>query len=99
VCYAATWIDSPEDREAVLLIGCDWWANAYLNGEKIRSERPEKMSEEDGSQFNGWKPTPANITLKKGRNLLLVKSHGGTVANWFTCWISNPGDLKFSNKP
>lgn len=96
VCYALTQIDSPDDRDAELLIGCDWWAAAWLNGQPVASQRPAKLVAEDGAAFNGWRPTLARIHLRQGRNLLLVKSHGGTVANWFTAWVSDPGDLKVS---
>jgi hypothetical protein len=96
LCYAATFIYSPDEREAELLIGCDWWANAFINGKKIISERPNKYVENDGAYFSGWRPIPAKIKLHKGINTLLVKCQGGTVANWFTCYISDPGDLKFA---
>jgi hypothetical protein len=99
VCYAVTFITSPDEREAEILIGCDWWANAYLNGKRLVSNRPRAKVEQDGSDFNGWRPLPARVTLRKGKNTLLVKGHGGTVANWFTCRITDPGDLGFSPTP
>jgi hypothetical protein len=99
VCYAATFITSPTERDAEILVGCDWWANAYLNGEKLVSNRPAEQVAGDGSAFNGWRPLPAKCHLKQGVNVLLVKAHGGTVADWFTCYISDPGDLKVAPKP
>ncbi|HEY3376427.1 MAG TPA: hypothetical protein VGL77_02945 [Armatimonadota bacterium] len=99
VCYAVTYITAPEERDAEILIGCDWWANGWLNGQQLTSERPEKYVKDDGCYFNGWRPTAAKCHLKKGVNTLLVKSHGGTVANWFTCYISDPGDLTIAPKP
>lgn len=97
ICYAVTFITAPEDREARIFIGCDWWANAYLNGEKIISERDE-AAKKDGAQFNGWKPIPATIKLKKGVNTLLVKLHGGSAASWFTAFLTDPGDLSITAK-
>ena len=96
VCYAVTRIESPEERDADILIGCDWWANAWLNGKQLTTDRPAKHVEGDGCYFNGWTPYAARVHLKKGVNILLVKSHGGTVANWFTCYISDLGDLNIS---
>ena len=88
-------IHSPDAREADLLIGCDWWANAFLNGAAVRSSRDPIKVDADGAAFNTWKPTPARIRLQKGENILLVKGHPGSMANWFSCFISDPGDLRF----
>lgn len=92
-CFARTIINSPEDRDTQILIGCDWWANAWINDTLITTGRDPELIEEDGAQFNCWKPMLASIRLKKGRNVLLVKSHPGSTANWFTCRIADPGDL------
>jgi len=94
ICYARTTIVSPVDREAELLIGCDWWANAFVNGEMVRSDRSPSQVMRDGAYFNGWKPRSARIRLRSGRNILLVKCQGGTAASWFTCYINDPGDLR-----
>lgn len=99
ICYALTYITSPEERDARLLIGTDWWADAFLNGERVRSGRDAKLVAADGAAFNGWTPLTATVHLKKGSNTLLVKNHGGSVANWFTGYISDPGDLKIGPKP
>lgn len=96
VCYARTTIISPKDRVIRLLIGCDWWANAWINDQKVISERPETMILEDASQFSRWKPIPATANLRKGKNILLVKGHPGRGANWFSCFLSDPGDLRIS---
>ncbi len=96
VCYARTTVISPEDRVISLLIGCDWWANAWFNDQKVISERPEELILQDGAQFSCWKPIPATVKLKKGRNVLLVKGHPGRGANWFCCFLSDPGDLRIS---
>lgn len=94
VCYARTVITSLRERKAMILIGCDWWANAWVNGEAVTTIRPTASVAEDASHFNGWKPIPAEIQLKKGNNTLLVKCHRGRVANWFTCRINDMPDVK-----
>jgi alpha-L-fucosidase len=94
VCYARTLIESSEECDIEILLGCDWWANLKVNGKPVKSERPQETCEVDGSQFNGWKPVPAKVELKKGINEVLVKSHCGSCANWFTFFINDSEDLK-----
>lgn len=98
VYYAVVYIKSPDTRKVNLLIGCDWWANAYLNGKMLKTKREKKLVGEDGCYFNGWKPEPVLTKLKKGNNLLLVKVHRGTGGSWLSVFISDRGDLKFSSK-
>lgn len=94
VCYARTVITSPENRRAFILLGCDWWSNVWVNGELVNSHRDAEMIEQDGANFNTWKPHSAEINLQKGENTILVKCHPGTTANWFSFRISDPGDLE-----
>jgi hypothetical protein len=98
ICYALTHIVSPDERVALLYLGTDWWATAYLNGEEVVADDP-KPKAEFNCAFNRWKPKPALIKLKKGVNTLLVKNHGGSAANWFTARISDQPDLEFRAKP
>ncbi|MGC4005073.1 MAG: hypothetical protein QM811_18955 [Pirellulales bacterium] len=97
VCFARTQIISLEERDAELQLGVDWWANAWINGTPIVSDRSPTEIQKDGAQFNAWRPGRARFRLKKGKNILLVKCHPGTAACWFTCWISDPGDLKITS--
>lgn len=96
VCLARTFIESPSERDVQILIGCDWWANVILNGERVQSTREVASFTQDGAWFNGWKPIPALLRLRPGANTLLVKCHPGSTANWFTCFINDPGDMKIS---
>lgn len=86
------WYDAAkreEQKKAGTLNQVNGWAEYDF-------ETPADRVADDGSAFNGWRPLPARVRLTKGINTLLIKSHGGTVANWFTCWISDPGDLAVS---
>ena len=93
VCFARAVIQSPDDRDAQILLGGDWWHNAWINDQLIQTGRDPQEVAEDGAQFSRWKPQLASIRLRKGKNVLLVKSHPGSTANWFTCRLSDPGDL------
>lgn len=96
LCYARTVVSCPEAREAEVLVGCDWWANLYVNGRLVESSRDPAAVAVDGSCFNGWKPEPARIRLERGENVLLLKCHPGSTDNWFTFRINDAGDLGFS---
>ncbi|HEY3329827.1 MAG TPA: hypothetical protein VGK19_07395 [Capsulimonadaceae bacterium] len=99
VCYAVTYVTSPEDRPATLYVGVDWWANSYLNGVLLPSPREKKYTDDDGAQLNAHTPLAVPLSLKKGVNTLLVKCHGGSAGNYFIAAISDPGDLSVSPKP
>jgi hypothetical protein len=96
VCYARTVVISPDERELSILLSCDWWANLFVNGCMVSSERSPVEYEADGAWFNGWKPTAVRVILKKGENTLLVKCHPGSTDNWFTFYLNDPRDLAFS---
>ena len=89
-------INSPDDRNALLEISCDWWANAYINGQLVKSKIARDAVKGTGAEFTTDTRVQADIKLKKGLNTLLVKSHGGTGGNRFTAFITNPGDLTIS---
>jgi hypothetical protein len=80
------------------MLGCDWWANLWVNGKLVETQRNPEERLEDGAFFTRWKPIPADVELKKGENVFLVKCHQGSCANWFTFRISDPGDLKLVPK-
>ena len=88
VCFARTVVMSPERRSAQVLLGCDWWANLFLNGEEIQSLRNPEAVKRDGAWFNAWKPLVANVTLKKGENVFLVKCHQGRAGNWLSFYLN-----------
>ncbi|MFZ2657770.1 MAG: heparinase II/III family protein [Victivallales bacterium] len=96
VCFAVTFINSPDDRSSQLVLSCDWWANAYINGELVDSERAASQVQQDGASFTSTNATCARIRLKKGVNTLLVKCHGGSGGSRFAAQIIDPGDLGYS---
>jgi len=93
VCYARTVIRCPRRRTAMVLIGCDWWADLFVNGRRVRSHRNPGDAERDGAWFNAWKPIPAEIPLEEGENVLLLKCHPGRAGNWFSFHLNEaPGE-------
>lgn len=99
ICYAATFIASPNDRHARLWILSDWWGKAWINGRPVRSPRSRGDVARDGSEVHSGALTPLDITLREGENVLLVKNHGGNGGNRFVAYITNPGDLTLSPTP
>jgi|GEM_PF-1775919 len=97
--FAQTFITSPDERDALLYIGTDWWANAYLNGELLKPGGDRASQEATGAWFNRWKPRPVPIRLKKGVNRLLIKNQGGSMQCWFTAFLTDADDLGVSALP
>jgi len=88
VCYARSVIVAPDACSVMVMLGCDWWANLWVNGRMLKSGRDPEICEKDGAQFNMWKPHGVKVNLQKGENIFLVKCHNGTTANWFSLRIS-----------
>jgi len=86
-------------RRAQFRVSCDYWANLYLNGKLVRSERSEASVAKDGAQFKGTVRIAASLQLRRGINTLLAKVQGGSGGNSFTAEITDPGDLEMSPKP
>ena len=95
VFYAITYITSPDERDVRFGLSCDLWANVFLNGKLVPSERPPVLIDSDSAQFNGGDVIGANLHLQKGSNTLLVKVVSGPSGTGFSATINDPGDLVF----
>ena len=94
--YAVTFINSESDRTALLCIGADWWAIAWLNGERLSSDYKRKS--EFDPDFSTWRNLRvATIKLKKGVNTLLVKQQGGCFGSGMGTYITDEDDIKCSS--
>jgi len=93
VCFARAVMFSPRARNLDILLACDWWAKLYVNGVEVPTERDPVRKEQDGADFNDWKPLPARVSLQEGPNIFLVKCHPGSTDNWFRFYFNNPGGL------
>lgn len=68
---------SDSDRTVYAAFGADWWGRVYVNGEIALDT------------VTGWKPKPFALKLKKGDNDILVVTHGGSRAHWFTFYVND----------
>jgi beta-galactosidase len=92
VSYAVTDLDSPDDRRAELRFGVDYWARIWLNGQVVFEQTGPHGPPVEG-QYT------VSLTLRRGHNELLIKTHAGSAGNGFWCAISDPGDLRVSPGP
>jgi hypothetical protein len=74
--YLACWVDSPAGRKVTLAIGSDDCHKLWLNGKLVGALETERGAEPDQNLYP--------VELKKGRNLLLVKSFQ-SVGDWKFC--------------
>jgi hypothetical protein len=93
--FALTHIHADRDRTALLMVPCDWWARAYLNGERLRSNVPQTELEASGADFTTHYPRfHAVMQLKKGKNTLLLKVQGGSLGSGFGAYISDAAGIE-----
>lgn len=98
VNYAVTFIESDADRTALLCLGADWWAIAWLNGERLSTDLERKK--ESDPDFTTWRELRlATLKLKKGTNTLLVKMHGGTFGSGLAAYVSDIPGVNCSDSP
>jgi acetyl esterase/lipase len=90
---AMTTLTCDRDRTALLHLSADWWAQAKLNGVMLETSMSPAAVAKTHANFNGFHGTnSAVLHLKKGRNTLLVKVHGGSGGSEFAAAISDvPG--------
>ena len=83
--FAVCEYDSPDERDAFLRFGVDYFSRTFVNGEEV-------LNNEKG--FNG--PCVPNsrtvkVRFKKGRNVITHKIKSGGAGFGFYCNISEPG--------
>lgn len=80
---AKTTVSSDRDRTLYAALGCDWWGDVYVNGERVMTGKGA-----DEPQFMGWKPKAFPLRLRRGENEILVFNHGGRGAHWFVLHVN-----------
>lgn len=92
VGYARAFVQSPDDRQVIFLLGADYWMQFRVNGKTLidhsREIRPS------------WSPDlyefRRDVTLHAGWNLLEIKVASGHLGFAFACQVGSAGDLRFS---
>ena len=98
--FALTFITAESERTALLFVPVDWWARAYLNGERLRTEMDPKVLEDSGADFTTHYPRySAVLKLKKGTNTLLIKQQGGSLGSAFAAYITDAADITLAPTP
>ena len=99
VNFAQCFIHSDRDRTVALYLPVDWWARAYLNGKRVRTNIDPKMAAE-GYDFNTHYPTFFGVLhLKKGSNRLLVKQLGGSLGSRLVGYITDDAGITVTPTP
>ncbi|HEY3379362.1 MAG TPA: hypothetical protein VGL77_17935 [Armatimonadota bacterium] len=98
--FAVTYITADSARVAQLHLGVDWWADAYLNGEKVPTNINPKLREEcGGAGFTSWYPHVGILKLKKGVNVLVIKQQGGSGGSCFSAYLTADPGLRCTATP
>lgn len=97
--FSLTYIKSPDDRKLEMYIAPDWWADLFVNGEKIISDLPANEKDKTGCNFTTWNPRGVVVNLKKGWNPVLVKTMGGSLGSSLCVRINDQQGLEFSPVP
>lgn len=99
VAFARCTIHADRDRTALLYLPVDWWAMAYLNGQRLHTNIDDKQSA-IGYDFTTHYPTfYAVMQLKKGENILLIKQQGGSLGTKFAGYITKDAGLTVTPTP
>ncbi|HEY3417798.1 MAG TPA: hypothetical protein VGM23_13015, partial [Armatimonadota bacterium] len=98
--FAVTYITSDADRLAQLHLGVDWWADAFLNGEKVITNIGAKLQEDcGGAGFTSWYPCVGLLHLKRGVNVLVIKQQGGSGGSAFSAFITADPGIHYTATP
>jgi len=92
IVYALAYVFSPDDREALLLLGSDDGVRVWVNGDLIHTNPVYRAAAPDQDRVSA--------RLKKGRNTLLFKILQGAGGWGFYARFADPdGELRFGPEP
>lgn len=92
IAYALTYVFSPDDREAPLLLGSDDGVRVWVNGELVHTNPVYRAAAPDLDRLSA--------RLKKGWNTVLLKVLQGAGGWGFYVRFADPGgELRFALKP
>lgn len=99
MCFATTYIHSPDAREVYFFLGTDWWADVRLNGEILESDVDAATLAKSHVWFSTFKPRGAVLHLKPGWNRILVKNLGGSLGSSCAAWLIDQDGLTVAPTP
>lgn len=93
--YARAYVYSPEERDAVFLLGADYWMQFRVNGTTCLDHAREMRlgTAPDLYEFR------CDVRLRAGWNLLEVKVASGSLGFAFACQVNDADGLRFSLAP
>ncbi|NLO73841.1 MAG: hypothetical protein GX100_07025, partial [candidate division WS1 bacterium] len=89
VAYLATWVYSPEERNALLYYAFDWYSRIWGNDEVV--------VQQGSGPWRAFATVP--VHLRAGWNKLLAKTSCGRSSWKANLALSDPGDLRYSPVP
>ena len=89
IAYLASWVKSPDEREATLYYAIDWFGRIWMNDEVVVKD------------VNGpWRSfASTTVRLRPGWNKLMIKTACGRSSWKANFAIGDPGDLEYSPVP
>ncbi len=98
--YAMTFLHSDREQSLLLYLAPQWWANVYLNGQRLVSNIDPAMRAKYDADFTTWYPRFFTVlNVKKGSNTLLIKQHGGSGGSGFAAFVTDTPDIQFTPAP
>ena len=92
IVYGLSYVFSPDDRAASLLLGSDDGVRVWINGELVHTNPVYRAAEPDSDRVS--------VRLKKGWNKVLLKDLQGAGGWGFFVRFADPaGDLRYALKP
>jgi hypothetical protein len=88
VAFARTVVESAEERLVAMAIATDWWADVFVNGERMSGRASEGQAGIQGCGFSTCAFTPFTCRFKAGANVIVVKNHGGRGGNGFRLYVN-----------
>jgi hypothetical protein len=92
ICYAVTYVYSPESCGCQLAYGIDYWGKVWVNGDLVGN-----ISVNPTAPTKGY--FKSEVALNAGWNEILVKIHSGSGGAGFWMTIIGQGAFEFARQP
>jgi len=88
VCFARMVLVSDKKQTIEAAAYFDWWANLFLNGEKLKGYRLANEIASDGAEFSTYEAVTIKLDLNIGENEIFLKSHCGGLGSGFVFYLN-----------